>query len=192
MLSAQETQSTAMPPPIRVELFPYSAAWPEIAQREIEQLTHALGTVLSRVHHIGSTAIPGLAAKPIYDLMPVTADITLIDRVLPVFESLGYRSWGELGIAGRRYFTRDTGKGAREAQLHCFQVDSPHVERHLAFRDYLRSHPAIRSAYHHEKKRCASLHSNDSHAYSACKADWIIRAEAEALCWHRNSDTDTP
>ncbi len=178
-----------MPPPIRVEIVPYSAAWPEAAQREIEQLTLTLGPVLCGVHHIGSTAVPGLSAKPIFDLMPVSADISLVDDAVPTLERLGYRCWGELGILGRRYFTRDTEAGTRVAQLHCFSQGSPHVERHLAFRDYLRAHHAIASAYQSEKQRCSDLHSNDSHAYSDCKADWIVRIESEALRWYRTRIT---
>jgi GrpB-like predicted nucleotidyltransferase (UPF0157 family) len=76
----------AMPPPIIVELVPYSPFWPEAAQREIEQITHAIGTALYGVHHIGSTAIPGLAAKPIIDLMPVVADISLMADAVPALE----------------------------------------------------------------------------------------------------------
>ena len=181
-----------MPPPIRVEIVPHSAAWPESAQREIEQLTQALGPVLYGVHHIGSTAIPGLAAKRILDLMPVAADISLIDDAVPTLERLGYCGWGELGISGRRYFTRDDEAGTRVVQLHCFPQGSPHVERHLAFRDYLRAHHAMASAYQSEKQRCSDLHPRDSHAYSDCKADWIIRVEAEALRWYRSTDTGTP
>ena len=177
-----------MPPPIRVEMVPYSEAWPAWARREIESLIMALGDVLVTVHHMGSTAVPGLAAKPILDLMPVTADISLVDDALSGLERLGYRGWGELGIPGRRYFTKDDETGTRLVQLHCFQQGSPHVERHLAFRDYLRAHPGIASAYQDEKMRCAELHPLDSHAYSECKAEWILRVEAEALCWYRGAN----
>jgi GrpB-like predicted nucleotidyltransferase (UPF0157 family) len=181
-----------MPPPISVEIVPYSADWPERARREIEQLTDALGPVLYGVHHIGSTAVPGLAAKPIFDLMPVVADISLIHDAAPILEGSGYRGWGELWISGRRYFTRDTQSGTRVAQLHCFPLGPPHVERHLAFRDYLRAHHAIASAYQSGKQRCSGLHPRDSHAYSDYKADWIIRVEAEALRWYRSTASGPP
>lgn len=141
---------------------------------------------------MGSTAVPGLAAKPIVDLMPVVTDISLIDDSETVFERLGFRAWGELGISGRRYFTRETASGTRVTQLHCFALGSPHIERHLAFRDYLRAHPPIAFAYQSEKRRCSDLHPRDSHAYSDCKADWIMRVESEALQWYRNAATDTP
>ena len=177
-----------MPPPIGVEIVPYSADWPESAQREIERLSDALGPVLYGVHHIGSTAVPGLAAKPIVDLMAVVADISLIHDASPILERVGYRGWGELGISGRRYFTRDTESGTRMAQLHCFLLGSPHVTRHLAFRDFLRANHAVATAYQSEKRRCSGLHPRDSHAYSDCKADWIIRVEEEALRWYRGPD----
>ena len=176
-----------MPLPIPVRIVPPSPVWPELAQREIDRLAAALGPAISCVHHIGSTSVPGLAAKPILDLMPVTSDIRLIDGTLTVFGDLGYRCRGELGIPGRRYFTLEDGTGVRRAQLHCFQTGSPHIERHLAFRDYLRAHPAAAATYQAEKQRCAGLHPSDSHAYSDCKAGWITTAEAEALAWYRRT-----
>lgn len=177
-----------MPPPIKVEIVPYSVAWPGIALRELERLCGARGSVFDVVHHIGSTAVPGLAAKPILDLMAVAADVCHFDEAVPVLERLGYRGWGELGISGRRYFTQDLEGVGRVVQLHCFAEGSPHIERHLAFRDYLRAHPDVASAYQGEKERCACLHADDSHAYSDCKADWIIRVEAEALRWYWGSE----
>lgn len=176
-----------MPPPIKVEVVPYSEAWPGAARLEMERLVRSLGGVFCEVHVIGSTAVPGLAAKPILDLMPVTADIALVDAALPGLERLGYQGWGELGIPGRRYFTKDTADETRWVQLHCFSTGSPHVERHLAFRDYLRAHPGSASAYQDEKVRCSELYPGDSHAYADCKAAWIIRVEAEALRWYRNA-----
>lgn len=174
-----------MPPPIRVEIEPYSATWPELAHQQIEQLSKALGTRLGAIHHIGSTSIRGLAAKPIIDLMAVTHDLDLLDSALPELECLGFRGWGELGIAGRRYFTKDMDSGKRMVQLHCFPQESPHVERHLAFRDYLRVHPGIASDYETEKRRCAALFPDNSHSYSDCKAEWITDAEAAAVEWYR-------
>jgi GrpB-like predicted nucleotidyltransferase (UPF0157 family) len=168
--------------PIKVELVPSSPAWPEQAAREMERLMSALGPALCGVHHIGSTAVPGLAAKPILDLMPVTA---APDALASVLETLGYRCWGELGIPGRLYCTMEDRTGRRLVQLHCFPRGSHHITRHLAFRDYLRAHPDCAAAYQSMKQHCADLHSGDSHAYSACKADWIVETEAAALRWYR-------
>lgn len=174
-----------MPPPFRVEIQPSSRDWPAIAQAEALKLQAALGTLLLAVHHIGSTAVPGLAAKPVIDLMPVVSDLALLDHSRAALEGVGCQWWGELGITGRRYCTRDSASGARLVQLHCFQDGSPHIQRHLAFRDFLRAHPARAAAYEAEKRRCASVHPDNSHAYSDCKAGWIAAVEAEALEWDR-------
>src|SRR5690606_8204860 len=95
------------PSPIRVELVPHDPAWARLARVEAVALHAALGDNLLAVHHIGSTAIAGIRAKPIVDLMPVVRAPTLLDASRAALEALGYRWWGELGLAGRRYCTRD-------------------------------------------------------------------------------------
>jgi GrpB-like predicted nucleotidyltransferase (UPF0157 family) len=142
-----------------------------------------LGSILVTVHHIGSTSVPGLAAKPIIDLMPLVTDLAELDRERRCVEALGYNWHGELGISGRRYYTLSDKVGIRIVQLHFFNADSSQVERHIAFRDYLRAHPDTASAYEKEKRRARDLHSNDSHAYTDEKAAWIRDTEAKALIW---------
>ena len=171
-----------MPPPIPVILAAYDPAWPHIAAAYAESL-RVLGAVLLAVHHIGSTAVPGLSAKPIIDLMPLVADLAELDRERPRVEALGYEWHGELGIPGRRYCTLSDDSGARVAQLHCFQADSAHAARHLAFRDYLRAHPEAARAYENEKRRARDLHPGDSHAYSDEKAAWIQNMETVSVAW---------
>jgi GrpB-like predicted nucleotidyltransferase (UPF0157 family) len=144
-----------------------------------------LGPTLVIVHHIGSTAVPGLAAKPIIDLMPLVTNLADLDRKREDVEALGFIWHGELGIAGRRYCTLSDEAGIRLAQLHFFRADSQDVERHIAFRDYLRSHPEEASAYENEKRRARDLHPNDSYAYTDEKAAWIREAQAKALIWFR-------
>jgi len=176
-----------MPPPIRVELVPHSGAWAAAAVAEGDRLRAALGPALLGVHHIGSTAIPGIVAKPILDLLPVVASAECLDECRPGVEALGYEWWGELGLPGRRYCTRsDRSTGRRLVQLHCYARGSPEIDRHVAFRDYLRHRPDIAQAYALEKDRCRLLHPEDSHAYSDCKGRWIARVEAEAIQWRRS------
>ena len=151
----------------------------------MESLRDAVGVEVCGVYHIGSTAVPGLVAKPILDLMVVVAELSVIGGAVACFGRLGYCGWGELGIEGRRYFTKDDESGLRVAQVHCFREGSPDVERHVAFRDYLRAHEAVAGEYEREKLRCAGLHASDSHAYGDCKAEWIRRVEAEAVRWYR-------
>jgi GrpB-like predicted nucleotidyltransferase (UPF0157 family) len=139
---------------------------------------------LLAVHHIGSTSIPGLAAKPIIDLMPVVSSLAALDERRSMVERLGYRWHGELGIPGRRYCTLSDENGLRLVQLHFFQENSAHVKRHLAFRDFLRAHPGKARAYEAEKRRAQKLHPDNSHAYNDQKSSWVHATEAEALEWY--------
>jgi GrpB-like predicted nucleotidyltransferase (UPF0157 family) len=150
--------------------------WAAAAAAEGERLMASLGPALLGVHHVGSTAIPGIAAKPVLDLLPVAASAECLDECRPGVEALGYEWWGELGLPGRRYCTRsDPASGRRLVQLHCYARGSPEIDRHLAFRDYAR-----------EKERCRVLHPEDSHAYGDLKGRWIAPVEAEALLWRRS------
>jgi GrpB-like predicted nucleotidyltransferase (UPF0157 family) len=176
-----------MPPPIPVILVPYDPDWPRLANVQAERL-RVLGPVLLAVHHIGSTSVPGLAAKPIIDLLPVVRDVAELDRKRARIEPLGYAWHGEYGIAGRRYRTLSDAAGVRVVQLHFFQAGSPDVVRHLAFRDYLRAHPDVARAYETEKRRARDLHPENSHAYNEEKSVWIRNVEAAALEWWETVD----
>jgi GrpB-like predicted nucleotidyltransferase (UPF0157 family) len=177
-------KGSAVPPPIPVILAAYDPEWPRLAAGHSRRLQAALGSALVIVHHIGSTSVPGLAAKPIIDLMPVVSDLAELDRLRGRIEALGYGWHGELGITGRRYCTLDDQAGVRAVQLHIFQASSPHAERHIALRDYLRAHPEIARAYENEKRRAQSLYPDDSHRYGDEKAAWIRDAEVKAFSWY--------
>ncbi len=167
-----------------MELVPHDPRWERRAEQEAERLRTALGPVLVCVHHIGSTAIPGIDAKPIVDIMPVVASLDEFDRLVRAIEAIGYRVWGESGIEGRRYCTVNGPiDGRREVQAHVFALGSPHIGRHMAFRDYMRAHAAEARAYEAEKHRCRGLHPHDSHAYSEAKAAWVRAAEQRAMAW---------
>jgi GrpB-like predicted nucleotidyltransferase (UPF0157 family) len=169
---------------IAVELVPHDPAWAAAAEAEGEALKAALGPCLRRVHHIGSTAIPGIRAKPILDLIPVVTSLEALVARRTAVKAMGYDWRGEFGLKGRRYCTRsDPETGRRLSQLHCYAEGSPEIARHLAFRDFLRAHPAVAADYEGEKLRCRALHPGASHGYSDCKHGWIAPVEAEALAW---------
>lgn len=173
-----------MPPPIKVELIQHDPRWATDAKAEAKRLTDVLRPCLVTVHHVGSTAIPGIRAKPILDLIPVVSSLIDLDTHRIDIEALGYEWWGEYGLPGRRYCTKaEAVTGRRLAQLHCYENGSPEIIRHVAFRDYLRAHPQHAAAYDSIKSRCQVRHPVDSHAYSDCKAAWIVEAEADALRW---------
>jgi GrpB-like predicted nucleotidyltransferase (UPF0157 family) len=175
-----------MPPPIKVELLNHDPAWRESAAAEAQLLLDAMGSCLLTIHHVGSTAITGIHAKPILDLIPVAMCLTDLDACQVKFEALGYEWWGEYGLPGRRYCTRsDAATGTRLSQLHCYEDGSPEIIRHLAFRDYLREHPSVAAEYDREKARCRTLYPDNSHIYGDCKEAWIRKAEANALVWYQ-------
>ena len=170
--------------PALVRLVPHDPQWAEQAHAEVLALAAALGPNLLTVHHIGSTAIPGIVAKPVLDLMPVVVSLAALDLQQEAMETLGYRWRGESGLAGRRYCTRsDPATGRRLIQAHTYEDGAFEITRHLAFRDYLREHRDIAVAYEREKIRCRDLHAEDKSAYSDCKSDWIRLIEAKALTW---------
>lgn len=178
-----------MPTPISVRMQPYDPAWGLAAERETSALRAALGSALIVVHHIGSTSIPGMPAKPVLDLLPVVLNLNALDDRRPQVEQLGYEWWGEYGLASRRYCTKsDPSTGSRLVQLHCWTENSPEIERHLAFRDFLRGNREVAAAYATEKMRCQILHPGDSHAYNDCRNPWIRTIEVDALAaWRPTS-----
>ncbi len=174
------------PEPYIIELVEHDPAWGAIAAREAERLGRALGSVLVEVHHIGSTAIPSIRAKPIVDLLPVVRSLPEIDARRAQIGALGYAWWGELGIEGRRYCIRtDPTTGHRVAQLHVFAVGSERIACHVSFRDYLLAHPDEARAYEAEKMRARALHPGDVNAYNDAKAMWIRGCDERAAAWRR-------
>ena len=172
------------PSVIPVELVAHRAEWAQMAAVETARLKAALGDNLIAVHHVGSTAIPNIMAKPIVDLMPTVRDLAVLDTQAKAVRDLGYKWHGEFGLEGRRFCTfADPRTGARIFQLHFFRPNNDNAIRMLAFRDYLRSHPFVAKAYEMEKLHAASLQPHDTTAYTAEKNDWIKRVEKDAMDW---------
>lgn len=148
----------------------------------------SLGDVVLRVEHIGSTAVAGLIAKPVVDMLVVVTTLAALDARQGDVVSLGMVWHGEFGVDGRRFCTLDSDAGdsdarVRLANVHFYAADSRHPARQIAFRDYLRSHPDVAAAYGVEKQRAAKIQPDDSTAYSAEKGDWIRSVELAALDW---------
>jgi GrpB-like predicted nucleotidyltransferase (UPF0157 family) len=125
------------------------------------------------VHHIGSTAIPTIYAKPIIDILLVVQDLAALDEKQPKMEVLGYKALGEFGIPRRRYFRRDNAFGDRTHQIHAFENGSPQIQRHLAFRDYMIDNPDVAQEYSDLKRELATTYSDNSEAYMDSKDEFI-------------------
>src|SRR6187455_2359216 len=163
-----------MLPPYAVRLLPHDPRWADQANREETRILEAVWPAIIEMHHVGSTAIPGIAAKPIIDLVGVGPDLETIDAARPRIEALGYEWHGEYGLEGRRFCTLcDPASGMRKMHLHCYAEGDASIRRHLAFRDYLRARPEMALAYQRMKGGCAARHPEDSNAYTKCKDSWI-------------------
>lgn len=167
----------------RIVVVPYDPHWPQAFALASVEVAAAFGANLLEIHHIGSTAIPGIDAKPVIDMLAVVADIAAVDQCAAPMTSLGYEAMGKFGIPGRRYFRRDNSAGERTHQIHTFQRGSPHIQRHLAFRDFMRAHPALASQYADLKRRLAAAHPHDINAYMDGKDRFIKEMEARAMAW---------
>ena len=124
----------------------YDPAWPGLYEAEAQAIAGVLGQRLTAIHHIGSTAVPGLAAKPVIDIMPVVRAVTEADECRADFEALGYEYLGEFGIPGRRYLRK--GGDERTHQMHILpRTMCTPLRGNLAVRDYLRAHPPARGGF---------------------------------------------
>ena len=168
---------------MKVHVAPYDPSWPTQFTTEAECIRAALGGVAVAVHHIGSTAIPEIFAKPIIDILLEVDDIQTLDAFSSALADLGYEAKGEFGIPGRRYFRKESSEGVRTHQIHAFERGSPASERHLAFRDYMIGQPTIAQSYSLLKKRLAASHPDDIEAYMDGKDSFIKEHEGKAIIW---------
>jgi GrpB-like predicted nucleotidyltransferase (UPF0157 family) len=175
------TKDVSEPPQRLIEVVPPNPDWPRQFHAEAVLLKLVFGDLLAEIHHIGSTSIPNIHAKPIIDIMTLVYDIEAVDSYNGVMEALGYQAWGEYGIPGRRYFSR--ARNRRTHQVHVFQVGGANVARHLAFRDYLRAHPDTAARYSNHKRLVAIQYPYDIFGYMEGKDALVKQLEAEALAW---------
>ncbi|MBM7644518.1 GrpB-like predicted nucleotidyltransferase (UPF0157 family) [Scopulibacillus daqui] len=167
----------------KVEVTPYHPRWTRMFNEEADQLRDVFGSVILDIHHIGSTSVEGLKAKPIIDMMPVVRDIHNIDGFNKAMIAMGYEPMGENGIPGRRFFQK--GGDNRTHHIHMYQLGNPEIERHLAFRDYLRAHPKSAKEYGNLKEALAQQFPYDIESYIKGKEQLVTDIEQKALAWYR-------
>ena len=132
-----------------------------------------LGSLGSRIEHVGSTSVPGLPAKPIIDMDVVIESADQLEDVAARLTEIGYEGRGDLGVTGRYAFKSPA--GLPDHHLYVCARDNAELHRHLAFRDYLRSHHAEAVAYGRLKQSLAEAHPFDREAYTEGKTHWIER-----------------
>ncbi len=161
----------------RIEVHPYNPEWP----RTFEQLRAELWPVVQHasmaIEHVGSTAVPGLAAKPVIDLCIVVASPRDIPFVAKALATLSYTHQGELGVPDRHAF-KATRPGPRH-HLYASPRKSLSMRNHLGVRDYLRVHPEAASEYGALKQRLAQQFPEDIDSYIAGKTDFLLGVLAQ-------------
>lgn len=165
-----------------VVIVPYDPNWVRTFQAEADEIRRILGQEVVAVHHIGSTSVPNLSAKPIVDLLVVVRDIEKIDAFNEMMSRLGYLAKGENGIPGRRYFIKGD-EVHRTHHIHIFQTGHPDIERHLNFRDYLIAHPEEAQAYGRLKQELARRFPTDIDSYIAGKDEFVKEIDRKAQAW---------
>ena len=181
-LQQTETRKEGADMAVHARMVPYDRCWPELFRREAEAVGRILGSNRKEIHHIGSTAVTGLAAKPVIDMMPVVWELEAAEACYAQFEAIGYEGMGELGIPGRRYFRK--GGDDRIHQIHIFCADSQKdIDRHLAVRDYLRANDKQAAAYGALKLQLARQFPEDLEGYCEGKDAFVKQLEQRALAW---------
>lgn len=160
----------------------HDPTWRTQFEDEANAVQHALKEAVLGIHHIGSTAIPGLLAKPIIDMLIEARSLDAIDARAQAMTMLGYDARGEYGIEGRRYFSKASPTSAGVGfHVHAFVHGDRSIARHLRFRDYLALHSEAAAAYGALKRSLSDADGVLAPDYTARKAPFVARVERLAL-----------
>lgn len=163
-----------------ITVIEYSPLWKNKYKEESLLIRNILADNCIAIYHIGSTSVEGLAAKPIIDIMAVVRSLEIVDTVAEKFSDIGYEYLGEFGIEGRRYLRK--GGDERTHQIHIFQADDwNNIGRHLAFRDYMRTHEKEREEYAKIKIELAKKYPYDIDGYCDGKENFVREMEEIAI-----------
>lgn len=162
-----------------VEILPYRSDWTALAEEEMAQLKKALSflTMLD-IQHVGSTAIPGVCAKPVIDLQIAVSSISDVKyAIIPELQKLGYEYWYENPDPKKMFFVKGMPPygDRRTHHVHIFEHDSEHWRHKIIFRDYLRNHPEIQQEYVELKRALAKEHAEDREKYTNAKLDFVTK-----------------
>ncbi len=168
-----------------VVVVPHRQEWPETFDRHRARIAAALGTGAVGIDHIGSTAVPGLAAKPVVDILVVVADSADEDSCLPALERASYvLRVREPDFEEHRMFRTPE----RDVHVHVLSAGSPEIERYLRLRDALRAAPFLRARYQALKQTLAAQDWHDMNAHARAKSGMI----ETIIQWSRRTDPGGP
>ena len=162
----------------------YDPGWPVLYEQERAAVQEALAPYMNAIEHIGSTSVPGLAAKPIIDMAVDLHTYPLPAEAIKAMETLGYEHMGEYGVEGRQYFRKGN---PRTYHVHAYSPGNPEWAAHLLFRDYLRTHPEVARDYEQLKRELAARHI-DRTAYTEDKTSFVLSTLAKAREWRRGKE----
>jgi GrpB-like predicted nucleotidyltransferase (UPF0157 family) len=156
----------------RVIIQDYDPLWPQQFQTLRSRIAAILDGLVTAIEHVGSTSVPGLAAKPIIDIDVLLKSSVKLPLVITRLSSLGYEHRGDLGIAGRESFRAPPG----DLRHHLYVCPSASQEygRHIAFRDHLRTHQEDANAYATLKRQLADKIGADREAYTQAKGNFVV------------------
>lgn len=158
-----------------IEIVEYNADWANMFEQEAESIRQALGKdLIVEIQHIGSTAVPGLAAKPVIDIMLGLRDLSDGKNIIKPLQDLGYVYWADNPNPEKMFFVKGMppyGK-KRTHHIHVVEIDGEFWQRRL-FRDYLRIHPQEARRYEKLKRDLAARFRDDREAYTEGKSDFV-------------------
>lgn len=173
-----------------IEIVDYDPRWPALFAAEATSLRQALdpGLVID-IEHVGSTAVPGLAAKPIIDILIVIRSIATAQGAIAPLAALGYVFWADNPRKDRMFFVKGMPPYG-ERPTHHVHIMEPgdDMRTHLSFRDYLRAHPDEAQHYAVLKRELGQRHRNDREAYTSAKDDYVASITAKS----RRAGTTAP
>jgi GrpB-like predicted nucleotidyltransferase (UPF0157 family) len=167
----------------RVGVVSYNLNWKKMYEEESEKIRNVLGDIIIDIHHIGSTAIPGIKAKPVIDVLIEVKDIEGVAQHNHKMKELGYEAMGEYGIPKRRFFRK--GGNNRTHHIHIFQVGNEEIERHINFKEYLIAHPDKAREYSKLKEELVNKYTYDVENYTNGKNDFIKEIDRKAKLWKK-------
>ena len=165
-------------------IVPHDPAWAAYFAEEAAFLSTLFGGDASAIHHMGSTAVPGISAKPVVDVLIEATSLSAIDAHAGGLAGAGYEARGEYGIPGRRYFKRSAIEDAVGFHLHFYLAGNEQIKRHLAFRDYLILKPDIADQYQNLKHALCFEDGRLKPNYQARKKSFVDRFALEALDYY--------